>query len=117
MLQIARLDTKLKERREEFQRLRALLEESKCNYRELAADMGMGDSEVEANIEKALVLPHVLKRRNERDSARKTVQSIEESMPGMVQQVDELRRANVAREQSLTLMQKKQQELAQQVSV
>ena len=116
MLQIASLDTKLNERREEFQALQALLAEKKSNYRELATDMGLNESEVEANIKKALVLPHVLKRRNDTDSARKTVQSIEESMPEMVQQVDELRDANVAREHSLSHMQTKQQELAQQVN-
>ena len=116
VLQIASLDTKLNERKEEFQALQALLEEKKSNYRELATDMGLDESEVEANIKKALVLPHILKRRNDTDSARKTVQSIEESMPEMVQQVDELRDANIAREHSLSLMQTKQQELAQQVN-
>ena len=116
MLQIASLDTKLNERREEFQALQALLAEKKSNYRELATDMGMDASKLDANIKEALAFPQKTKHLNSIYNAREAVQSANKSMRQMMQQLDKLGNAGVMRKRRLSLVQTKQLELTEQVN-
>ena len=117
VLQITRLKATLHERREEFQDLQTKCAEKESGYRELATDMGMGASEVDANIKKASALPQTAKHLNDIYNARKAMQSIEESMHQMAQTLDKLRDADLAREHRLSLVQTQQVELAQQVNI
>ena len=116
MLQIASLDTKLNERREEFQALQALLAEKKSNYRELATDMGMDASKLDANIKEALAFPQKTKHLNSIYNARKAVQSANKSMRLIQQELDKLGNKHVMRKRRLALVQSKQLDLTQQVN-